>query len=125
MNSSTTLIRLIDTFTIITEGQDVPLEMPPAQNNMYLVIMLKSGKAVGRNELRVIPELPNGSTGNVITFPVQFEGEERGFNVNMNLRGFTFQYEGLYWFRVYIDNVELTAIPFRVKYSPRRLSAAD
>ena len=46
---------------------------------------------------------------------VHFEGEEKGQNFLLDVR-FTFEYEGLYWFRIGMDGKPLTAIPLRVKY---------
>ena len=110
------LIRIIDTLTRTEGGPNPPEEMPPVLHTMKLVLMLKSGKARGRYNLRIVPELPSGETKDPIIVSVHFEGEEKGQNVVSDLR-FPFTQEGLYWFHVYLDEDKLTAIPFRVKYS--------
>lgn len=115
------LIRIIDTFTAQITGPDVPNDMPGMQFSMVIVVMLKSGNALGRNQVQIIPELPNGGTLPAINHPVHFEGEERGVNIVMNIN-MNFSMEGLYWFRVFLADQQITAIPFRVRYAPIRTS---
>lgn len=110
-----TLVRLIDQLTHTSAGPEPPEEMPQVTYPMKLVVALKSGRARGRSELRIVPERPNGTTAAPLNFSVHFEGEHRGVNVVGNVN-FTFTMEGLYWFRVYLDDRLLTAIPFRVNY---------
>jgi len=110
------LIRIIDTLTQTARGPSVPEQMPPMAPTLTLALMLKSGKARGRYDLKVVPELPSGETENPLVISVHFEGEERGCDVVTRL-GFVFKQEGLYWFNIYLDDEKLTAIPFRVKYS--------
>jgi hypothetical protein len=85
--------------------------------------MLKSGNARGRHNLKIVPELPSGETETPITVTVHFEGEEKGQNVTLPL-AFTFKFEGLYWFNVYLDEQKMTALPFRVKYDRITVGAA-
>jgi hypothetical protein len=110
------LIRIIDTITHTEKRPDAPEEMPPVTYPMKLVVMLKSGRAHGRHELKTIPELPSGELKPPLTQSVQMEGEERGVNHIINML-FTFTMEGLYWFNVYFDDSLLTRIPLRVKYN--------
>jgi len=110
------LIRVIDTITHTEARPDAPVEMPPVTYPMKMVIMLKSGRARGRHELKVVPELPSGEVKPAFTRSVQMEGEERGFNNIVNMV-FTFTMEGLYWFNVYLDDSLLTRIPLRIKYN--------
>jgi hypothetical protein len=110
------LIRIIDTLNHAEAGSTPPKTMPPFSYNLKLVLMLKSGKAEGRHDLMIVPELPSGETKESSTFTVHFEGEEKGQNLVMNLV-FTFELEGLYWFKVYLDGETLTAIPLRVRYN--------
>jgi len=113
---SLSLIRVIDNLTHVVRGPSPPEDMPPVTHHMKLVVMLKSGSARGRHDLEVVPEVPTGGTKQSLRATVHFEGEERGANVVVDLY-FTFEYEGLYWFRVYLDGEELTRIPFRMKYN--------
>ena len=110
------LIRIIDTITHTEARQDAPVDMPPTTYPMKMVIMLKSGRARGRHELKICPELPSGELKQPITQSVQMEGEERGNNHIINMI-FTFTIEGLYWFNIYLDDVILTKIPLRIKYN--------
>jgi len=110
------LIRIIDTITHTVASPDAPAEMPPVTYPMKMVIMLKSGRARGRHELKVIPELPSGEAKSPLVRSIHMEGEERGFN-NITNMVFTFTVEGLYWFNVYLDDSLLTRIPLRIKYN--------
>ena len=47
-----------------------------------------------------------------------FEGDDRGVNVNLNLQGFAFDLEGLYWFDITINDNLLTRVPMRINYQP-------
>ena len=109
------LIRIIDTLTHGAAGPTPPDEMPPFVYPLKFVLMMKSGAARGRHNVRIQPELPNGSTQDSINITAHFEGEEKGHNIVANL-SFNFTLEGLYWFNVFLDDTKLTAIPFRVKY---------
>lgn len=110
------LIRIIDTITHTEARPDAPIEMPPVTYPMKMVIMLKSGRARGRHELKIIAELPSGEFKPPLIRSIQMEGEERGFNNIINM-AFTFTMEGLYWFNVYLDDSLLTRIPLRTKYN--------
>lgn len=120
------LIRVIDTLTHTEGGPTPPPVMPAVPYPLKLVLFLKSGKARGRYDLRIVPELPTGGTREPVTVTVHFEGEEKGHNVVMNIK-FDFEIEGLYWFDVYLAEHRITRIPFRVKYnrvvSPHPLSS--
>ena len=113
------LIRIIDTLTHFERGSDPPEQMPQFSHRLKLVLMLKSGKAQGRHEVTVMPELPTGETDKAVSINVHLTGEERGHNVVADLE-YLFRMEGLYWFRIFLDNEPLTAVPLRVKYEPVR-----
>jgi hypothetical protein len=115
-NGVLSLIRIIDTITHTEVRSDSPADMPPVTYPMKMVIMLKSGRARGRHELKITPELPSGELKQSITQSVQMEGEERGMNHIINMV-FTFTIEGLYWFNIYLDDTLLTKIPLRIKYN--------
>lgn len=109
------LIRIIDTLTHTEARPDAPAEMPAVPYRLKLVLMLKSGRAKGRHEIKIVPELPSAETKPPLVLPVHLEGEERGQNILGDM-SFTFTTEGVYWFKVYFDDALLTCIPFRVKY---------
>ena len=110
------LIRIIDTITHSEAGPDAPAEMPNVTYPMKMVIMLKSGRARGRHDLKIVPQLPSGETKSPLVRSIHMEGEERGFNNIINML-FTFTMEGLYWFNVYLNDALLTKIPLRIKYN--------
>jgi hypothetical protein len=116
------LIRIIDTITHVVRGPSAPDTMPPLAHQLTLVLMLKSGQAIGRHDLKLVPELPSGETGHPTTLSVHFEGEEKGHELVVNMP-FVFRHEGLYWFNIYLDDEKLTAVPMRVRYS--RMSVAQ
>lgn len=110
------VIRIIDTVTRTAGGPNPPENMEPFDYRFVLLLMLKSGKAQGRHEIKLIPELPSGETERPLVFTAHLEGEEKGHNQVLSL-AFNFKYEGLYWFNIYFDGEKLTAIPLRVKYT--------
>jgi len=109
------LIRIIDTYNTTAQGPEPPAEMPPVLANLNLIIMLKSGVARGRSEIKIVPEYPNGETKDPLIFSVHFEGEEKGANIKATVN-IKLDLEGLYWFYVYVEDQKKTAIPLRVKY---------
>ncbi len=111
------LIRIIDVITHAERGPNPPEQMPPVFYPLKLVLMLKSGRALGRYEVRITPERPTGETDEPMRLPVFFEGDGKGSNIVANVN-YTFAVEGLYWFRVSIDGEELTAIPMHIRYQP-------
>jgi len=110
------LIRIIDTITRDVNDPSAPEEMQKFLFPLTLVLSLKSGTARGRNTLTVKPEVPTGEIKEPLDFTVHFEGEERGTNVIVRLN-FLFEYEGLYWFEIWLADKKLTAIPLRVRYN--------
>lgn len=111
------LIRVVDVIHHTERGPNPPGEMPPVRHPLKMVLMLKSGRALGRHEIRVVPHKPSGETAQPMRFSLQFEGDEKGCNVVVDLH-YTFDMEGLYWFRVYLEEEELTAMPLRIVYHP-------
>ncbi len=116
------LLRIIDTLWHTEAGPNPPEEMPAFPFQVKLVLMLKSGRVEGRHEVKIVPSLPNGETEGPQTYTVHFEGEEKGQNLVVQF-AYLFRYEGLYWFRVLLDNEKITAIPLRIRY--RRIVAAN
>lgn len=116
-SGSLSLVRIIDKLTHVAQGPNPPDQMPPVPYLLKLALMLKNGQARGRHNLRVVPELPSGETEDPLTLTAHFEGDDdNGQNAVINL-AFTFKLEGLHWFKVYLDDQFLTALPFRMKYN--------
>lgn len=113
---SISIIRIIDTLTHSQAGPTPPPDLPEFTHQFKLVLMFKSGAAKGRFDLRVVPELPNGSTENAVVVTAYFDGEERGQNIIADMV-FKFTLEGLYWFDVFLGDVKLTSMPLRIKYN--------
>ena len=122
VNGAHSLIRIIDTLIHTQTGPNPPKELPPFNYPLTMVLMFKSGMALGRSTLKVVPHLPTGETRDPLLLTIHFEGEEKGANVTANIT-FPFEYEGVYWFKVYLTDPDevadklMTAIPLRVKYN--------
>jgi hypothetical protein len=110
------LIRVVDTINHSAQGPDAPATMPPFKYPLKLVLMLKSGRARGRYDLKVVAELPSGESKEPLLQSIQLGGEERGVNRVIQMQ-MEFTLEGLYWFNVHLDDAILTRIPLRVTYS--------
>jgi uncharacterized protein DUF6941 len=120
------LIRVVDRIVSSAVGPEPPAEMPPVAVNLTAVILLKSGSARGRHQVRIVLEAPSGQdVGPEVHLPVLLEGEDRGVNLVVNL-GFQAEDEGLYWFNVYFGDqgMLLTRIPLRIVYQPQRVGTA-
>ena len=110
------LIRIIDRITHTRTGPDAPAEMPPVSHNLTAFISLTSGEACGSHEVSIELEEPSGLRKPSMTGTVLFEGEDKGVNLVLNIAAI-FEYQGLYWFSVYLDDKLLTKMPLRVIYS--------
>lgn len=115
----TSVIRIIDRITHTVVGPCPPEKMEPFNYDITLFISLKSGEARGPKLLRVTLVKPSGESPTPIEQTIVFEGEEdRGVNVIGNMK-IKFDYSGIHWFHVELDNVSLTRIPLRVVYVPQ------
>lgn len=110
------LIRIIDTINVEQRGPEPPDEMPPITTNLKLVLMFKSGKARGRSDVTIQPELPSGLRQDTVGMTIHFEGDEKGHTFVSDMQ-YTFTQEGLHWFRISVDEHFMTAVPIRIKYS--------
>ncbi len=111
------LIRIIDRIIHTRTDPDAPIEMPPVSYNLRAFISLTSGEARGSHELKIELEEPSGlRKPPMMVSTVLFEGEDKGVNLVVNMAT-TFEYQGLYWFNLYLDDKLLTKMPLRVIYS--------
>lgn len=110
------LIRVVDVVTHTEGGPDAPRDMPTVRYPLNLALMLKSGRAKGRHEVTITPELPSGETLPSIMVTVQLEGEGKGFNVFSRV-DIPYSLEGLYWFHIRFDEDILTRLPLQIRYS--------
>ncbi len=109
------LIRVVDRIISTVAGPSSPEKMPPVPINLIAVVSFKSGSARGTHTVKLRPEAPSGIRLEEISFPVLFEGEDRGVNIIAHM-GLLAQQEGLYWFDVLLDDVLVTRIPLRLVY---------
>lgn len=111
-----TLIRIVDRMNITAQGPTAPEQMPPANLNWFLVLIMKSGEARGSLPVKIEPELPSGIRLQPISFSAHFEGGNRGIQTisQLNMR---LETPGVYWFRIHVDDQLLTQIPVEVIYS--------
>ena len=109
------LIRIVDVINH-SGGADPPKDMPPFRYPLILALTVKSGKARGRHEVTIIPELPSGETMATSTISMQMEGEGRGTNIVSRI-DIEYTMEGLYWFAIRFDDQILTRLPLQVRYT--------
>ncbi len=65
--------------------------------------------------MAVTIETPDGIVHPGWESTILLEGEDRGANVVVEL-DYQFKLEGVHWFRLLLDDEEVTRIPFRVLY---------
>jgi hypothetical protein len=105
------LIRIVDRFTV--SGQTP--EMAPASISVFMVVSFKAGFIRGKHKIRVAAVSPNGTDLPPIEIPQLFEGEDRGCMIATQMNMLV-QEEGLYWFRVFFEDIPVTQMPLRVVY---------
>lgn len=118
------LIRVVDVVTHSERGADPPRDMPQVRYPLNLVISLKSGRAKGRHDVTITPELPSGETMPAITVTAQLEGEGKGFLVISQI-DIPYTMEGLYWFNVRFDDEMLTRLPLQIRYARMVTGSTD
>ena len=110
------LIRIIDVVTHTERGPDPPNDMPEVRCPLTLVIAMKSGRAKGRHDVTITPQLPSGETLAAITVSVQLEGEGKGYHIVSKI-DIPYTKEGLYWFNVRFDDELFTRLPLEIRYA--------
>lgn len=113
------IIRAVDRVVVTAEGPDLPTDLPRGRLPLILVVMLKSDEARGRYPITLRTQQPSGLYLEDRTFDAIFEGEERGFNLILQID--VDAVEGLYWFDVVLNDQLLTRVPLRIMY--RRVQA--
>lgn len=116
-NGVISLIRIVDTVELESRDPNPPESLPPTNIKLKLVVTIKSGRIPrGRYDLVIEPELPSGLRQKKFPWTIHLEGEERGHTHVTDLQ-YTVTQEGTHWFRLFLDDEFLTAVPLRVKYS--------
>lgn len=109
------LIRIVDRWTIGTRTPDAPEEMPSLTLHTNAVITFKSGGYTGKKTIALRLVNPDGSSEDLLSTPVLFEGNDQGTNIvaglNIKSKG-----DGLYWIDVLLDDEPVTRMPLRFIY---------
>lgn len=118
------LIRIIDTVTQTTTGDDPPEQMPAFVMDTKLVISVKAGEARGRYKIKLRPEAPDGRHMRTEDYAIQLEGGHSGVNLITDVH-IRLELEGIYWFDILFvaapgNERLLTRVPLRVLYQPQK-----
>jgi hypothetical protein len=116
-----TLVRVIDRYDLQASGPQAPSEMPEGmlvQPN--LVVVLKSGRALGSFAVRINFHHPNGRVveGAEQSF-APAGGEEGGVSVVSKVV-LQLSSAGIYWAEVIVNSRVVTRVPLQVRYMFRR-----
>lgn len=106
------VIRITERLQVV--GVNPQMQPQPIQN-LFLVVILRSGDMRGSYPLKVTPVTPSGQSLQSTEASVLFEGEDRGPGFIQPLQ-FLATEDGLYWFEVRLSDALLTRIPLRVQY---------
>ena len=115
------VVRIVDRVNHQVVGPDPPMEMPPVRGyRLAMLIQFKSGRARGAHNLKLRLLKPSGETARLAEQMVMFEGEDdRGVDVVANLVA-DFEYAGVYWIEVMLNDTHVTRVPLRVVYLPQK-----
>ena len=110
-------IRIIDRTIQTAIGPTPPEEMARFTQELFLLMIFRSGSARGAHTVRVGMIKPSGEgRPAVMQTTANFEGEDdRGLDFIVQMMTEIDQV-GLYWFEVYLEGVRVTRIPYRVIY---------
>jgi len=112
-------IRIVDRINRTAAGPSPPSEMEPFDYDIVLLLRFKSGWARGVHIVKVQAAKPSGELMPEVINSVLFEGEEdRGVDIvgHMKLK---LEQTGIYWIHIYLNDIRVTQIPFRVTYIPQ------
>lgn len=112
------LIHIVNKVTATWHGPDAPEKMPPIRVPLYFVMTLKTGAAEGRHKVVVDLLSPTGGLT-----PIH-ENEALELRKGMGSAGhnqvtrvsIAYGSEGIYWYRVFVDDVFVTQVPLEVEY---------
>lgn len=110
-NGSVSVIRAIDTYTVAGPGE----QMQPTIVPVTLVIAMKAGDMQGKSTVSLQGNLPSGGQLPTLNFPVFFESGDRGVGIVAPI-GLQLTEDGLYWFDVLVNGIQVTRISLRVLY---------
>ena len=110
------IIRMVDRFTLpvfknVPPGVQIP---PPVVQGTLVVAVKGGGLPAGKYTIKAVGQKPDGGflpEGNAqVFFP---GGEDNGIFIAFPI-GLAMPDEGLYWFDIYFEGVQLTRVPMRV-----------
>jgi len=113
------IIRIVDRFVQSAVGPNPPPELIPFEHSFVLFLRFKSGRARGLMGVKFELIKPSGEALPPGMQNVLFEGEDDGgveIAINMKLR---LDQTGIWWFYIYLNDVRVTQIPFKVIYMPQ------
>lgn len=111
------LIGLVDRISIGARGPGVPDSLPPLAFKIRLVLGFRAGTAVGRGNVRVDAEGPDGLVRPGPSFGITFAGPSTGVNRLLDLN-MQVEQEGVYWFTIWFDQQRMAQIPLHIIYEP-------
>lgn len=109
------LIRIVDRIVVSTSGP-VP-ELPAqwaVQSELTLFVAFKPGAALGKEQVVIQIERPDGIRSTLANLPVVFEGEDRGAQALLALNAVPLHQEGLYWFHIRLGEQFVTKASLRL-----------
>ena len=110
------LIRVVDRMKVAAHGPNAPEEMPPTQLSWTMVLHFRAGSARGSYPIKILPELPSGLSKEPIILSAHFEGGNRGINIISKVN-MTLDMPGVYWFKIFLNDVFVTQVPVEIIYS--------
>jgi len=112
-------IRIIDRLYHSPIVGDPNEKMKPFLYLLTLLIKLKSGWARGSHPLKIELVKPSAEVAIPLQRMLNFEGDEdRGVDIMAQIN-IMIDMTGIYWFKIYINDIGITQIPFRVIYVPQ------
>ena len=112
-------IRIVDRVIRQAVGSEPPTEMEPFEYDMVLFLRFKSGRARGPHALEVQMIKPSGESKRITRQTLMFEGEDDRGVESIGMIKFKFEETGLYWFNIFLKDIRITRIPFRIVYIPQ------
>ena len=119
------LIRMVSKITATGHGPTASEEMPPVRIPLFFVVTLKTGEAEGTHKLMVDLLAPTGGVTPIYEDDALVLARGTGSSGNNTVVRISVAYasEGVYWFRVFFDDVFITQVPLEIQY--QRASGGD
>lgn len=115
-DGTVSLIRVVDRVQMVIPPQGLPSGFKPLIM-IVVFIAVKSGPVIGERTVTIRIVRPSGNSDQVGDARLKLVGGDQGQNVVFNLQ-IGVDEEGLHWFPVIIDEVEITRIPLMILRQP-------